>query len=64
MNQLTNHITWGLISLQGLLLLIDPEARNHIYNTFSACIFSLIQSTLCPFPSCKASRKTCDTSSP
>lgn len=37
MNQLNVKLTWGLISLQGVLLLIDPESRNHIYNTFSAC---------------------------
>lgn len=42
MNQLNTKLTWGLISLQGILLLVDPEARNRIYNTFTACNSSLI----------------------
>ena len=42
MNQLNTKLTWGLISLQGILLLVDPEARNHIYHTFSACNAFLI----------------------
>jgi hypothetical protein len=37
MDQLNYLLTWGLLSLQGVLLLIDPEVRNHIYNTFSSC---------------------------
>ena len=49
LNSITSTLVLAFISYQGLMILLDPEIRNRLYETVAESTFLLIQQVRWPF---------------